>query len=82
MTEPPTAAVVAVKSAWWSKVNWLQVVGSVATLVTTNAFGLDDHTQVEALAIVNIVQGVATIVTKTWFTPTVISNSLSSERAP
>jgi len=77
---PPTGAVVPVKSAWWSKVNWLQVGGSILTLLTTNAFGFDPATQVKVLAIVNIIQSVATIVLKTWFSPAVIANSLPAEK--
>ena len=76
----PTVAKVQVKSAWFSKINWLQVGGAVltgaATLMAQNAFGLDDATVVKVMGILNLVQGGATFVVKTWFTPTVTPNSL------
>jgi hypothetical protein len=79
--KPVPVVLVPVKSLWWSKINWLQILGSVVTLFTTNAFGFDDATQVKVLAVVNIVQGIVTIVLKTWFTASVTYNSLSpSER--
>lgn len=46
------------------------------TLITTNALGLDDATQVKVLAATTIVQSVATIAFKTWFTPTVTPASI------
>lgn len=75
----PVAAVVPVKPAWYSKINWLQVIAAIATLVATNAFGLDETTQVKVLAITNILQSVATIVLKTWFNASVTPSSLPKD---
>jgi hypothetical protein len=80
MSTAVATATVQVKSAWISKINWLQVGGAVltgaATLMAQNAFGLDDLTMVKVMGALNIVQGVATFIVKTWFTPTVTPNSL------
>ena len=73
-------ATVPVKSAWWSKINWLQVTGmvlaGVIALVSGPALGLQPDVQVKVLGILNLIQSISTIVIKTYFTPTVISNSL------
>ncbi len=79
MADPiPEVARVQVRSAWLSKINWTAVGGAVMTLVTTNALGLDDATQVKVLAGSTVVQSILTIVFKTFFTPTVTPASLSS----
>ena len=70
-------AVVPVKSSWLSKINWTQIAGAAVTLLTTNAFGLDDATQVKVLAGVQIAQSAATIVLRTWYNGTVSPASLS-----
>lgn len=76
----PTATV-EVKSAWWSKINWVQVVGvllsTAITLVSGRAFGLDDATTVRVLGALNLIQGVATVIIKTWFTSTITPNSVT-----
>lgn len=59
------------KSAWLSKINWVQVGQVITTLVTTNALGLDDATQVKVLFYTSLATNVATVVFKTWFTPTI-----------
>lgn len=59
------------KSAWLSKINWVQIGQAITTLLTTNAFGLDDATQVKVLAVTTLATNIATIVFKTWFTPTI-----------
>jgi len=57
-----------VKSAWLSKINWVQVIGVAATMGT--AFGVDLPKE-ELLQIVVGIQaviGVVTWVMRTWFT--------------
>lgn len=82
MPEPktPTAAVVPVKSAWYSKINWLSIgamviTGGVAGL-SANVLGFEPETQVKVMATVQAVQSLATVVLKTWFTGTVTPGSL------
>ena len=77
-----TTAVVDVKSAWWSKINWIQVGGATLTtamaLVSGGAFGLDAPTTVKVMGVLNLIQGIATIIIKTYYTPTVTTQSLGS----
>lgn len=53
-------AVVPVKSAWYSKINWTQGVSLLATLLALKGFNLDAETQV---AIVGTIQGIQAVVT-------------------
>lgn len=71
-----STAIVPVKSAWLSKINWTQVISAVLTLITTNAFGLEAETQVKVLAVVQMLQSVATVILRTWFNGTVAPASL------
>lgn len=78
MTDTPAVARVEIKSAWLSKINWVQIGQAITTLLTTNAFGFDDHTQVLVLSGTTLATNLATIVFKTYFTPTVTPASLTS----
>ena len=69
---------VEVKSAWLSKINWTAVVAAVVSLATANVLGLEPETQVNVMALVTVSQSVATIVLKTWFTPTVTQASVTA----
>ena len=75
----PTATVPVV-SPWWSKINWTQVVtvalSSAITLISGRAFGLDDATTVKVLGALNLINGVVTVILKTWFTSTITPQSL------
>ena len=71
-----TTAIVPVKPAWQSKINWTQVLSAGLTLITTNAFGFEAETQVKILAVVQAAQSVATIILRTWFNGTVAPASL------
>jgi len=64
-------ALVAVKSAWASKINWLQALGAAGTLITTLAAGLPPDQAAKWTATVAIVTNIATVIIKTWFTTTV-----------
>lgn len=70
------------KSAWLSKINWVQVGQAITTLITTNAFGLDEATQVKVLVYTSLATNIATLIFKTWFTPTITpaSESMSGKR--
>ena len=69
--ETPEVAVVPVKSAWASKINWTQAVAFLASMLVIFGIELDAPTQV---AIVGGLQGIQAAVTwalKTWFTDSV-----------
>lgn len=75
-----TTAVVDVKSAWLSKINWTQAVAgatSVLTAVTGGQVGLTPEQQVSVVTGITLLQGLATWVIKTWFTPTVTASSVA-----
>jgi len=74
MTE--LTARVPVRSSRLSKINWTAIGGAVMTLVTTNALGLDDATQVKVLAGSTLAQSALTIVFRTWFNNSVSPASL------
>jgi hypothetical protein len=71
-----TTALVPVKSAWLSKINWTAVLGAAGTLITTNALGLPAETQVKILAFWGLAQNVATFILRTWYNGTVSQTSL------
>lgn len=63
-------AVVPVKSAWYSKINWTQVGGALLSLATTFAAGLPPAQAALVATGINVVQGLLTIVFRTWFNNT------------
>ena len=60
-------ALVPVKSAWLSKINWAAIGSSVVSLATANVLGLDAATQAQVLVVVNLATNVLTFVFRTWF---------------
>lgn len=62
---------VAIKSAWWSKVNWTQVVAMAATLGVLFGLELPAEQQAKIVATIQAVSGFATVILRTWFTTSV-----------
>ena len=62
---------VAVKSAWWSKINWVQAVTMLATIATVFGFDFPPELQAKIVATITGVSGVATVILRTWFTTSV-----------
>ena len=62
---------VAVKSAWWSKINWVQAVAMLATVATVFGFDFPPELQAKIVATISGVSGVATVILRTWFTTSV-----------
>jgi len=62
---------VAVKSAWWSKVNWTQAVAMIATLGVLFGLNVSPEEQAKIVATIQGVAGLATIILRTWFTTSV-----------
>jgi len=79
MQTTPTTARVQTRSAFLSKVNWTQVGAAAMMIITTNALGFDDATQVKVMAATTLAQSILTVVFKTWFTNTVAPQSLPSD---
>lgn len=62
---------VAVKSAFWSKINWVQAVTLVATVATVFGFDFPPDLQAKIVETLVAVSTLATIVLRTWFTSSV-----------
>lgn len=62
---------VAVKSAWWSKINWVQAVAMIATVATVFGFDFPPELQAKIVATISGISGVATVILRTWFTSSV-----------
>ena len=68
------------KSAWLSKINWTQAVGLAASVLVFATGGKIDiplEQQTEIVLAIQAIQGLATWVLKTWWTPTVTPASAS-----
>lgn len=62
---------VAVKSAWWSKINWVQAITLLATVAAVFGFDFPPETQAKVVETLVGVSTLATIVLRTWFTTSV-----------
>ena len=62
---------VAVKSAWWSKVNWAQAIAILASVGVFFGLNLSPEDQAKIVVTIQAVSGLATIVLRTWFTTTI-----------
>lgn len=69
--------VVAIKSAWSSKINWTQVVALGASGLALWGIEMDTQTQVAVVTGIQGIQAVATWVMRTWFTTTVTPASVT-----
>lgn len=72
---------VAVKSAWWSKINWVQAVAMLATVATVFGFDFPPELQAKIVATITGVSGVATVILRTWFTTSVTPASADKVEA-
>ena len=80
-----TVAQVDVQSAWASKINWTQVVGigaSVITVISGNKYEISYETQLAIVALIQGLQGVASFVLKTWYTTTITPASAAGPDVP
>lgn len=75
-----TETIVPVKSAWASKINWLQiggvVLGAATAILGGNMIGLTPEQTAKAVAVINFLQGAITVVMRTFYSPSVVKNSL------
>lgn len=67
----PSTTVVAVKSAFLSKINWTQALAVIAAGLSFFGFDLDAQTQASVLAGIVGVQAAVTWLLRTFFTNTV-----------
>jgi len=75
----PATVRVPVKSAWLSKVNWVQGVAALSMIlvfVFGNSAALTPEQQNSIVVVIGLAGNVVTWIVKTWFTPTVSAASL------
>jgi hypothetical protein len=61
------------KSAWFSKINWTQIVAMIAMIGTVFGIDVPEDVRVQLLAAIGGIQGVATWIFRTWFTKKAIA---------
>ena len=62
---------VAVKSAWWSKINWTQFVSLAGSVLVFFGLDISEEHKAAIIAILNGLSSVLTIILRTWFTSSV-----------
>lgn len=70
----------AVKSAWYSKINWTQAVGaaaSVLVLASGGAYNIPPEQQAIIVATIQGVQSIVTWILRTWFNSTVPTSAVA-----
>lgn len=72
---------VAVKSAWWSKINWTQAIAMAATAATMFGFDFSPEMQAKVMESIVGVSSIATIVLRTWFTTSLTPASADKAEA-
>lgn len=72
---------VPIKSAWASKINWLQAASLIVTFLTgiVGAFNLDPVTTAKLTASIAMFGQLATMVVKTFFTASVTASSVKGQ---
>ncbi len=68
-------AVVDVKSAWASKINWVSLIGVIAMIGSFFGLDLDTATQAALVTAIGTISGVITMVLRTFFTKTITPQS-------
>jgi hypothetical protein len=71
-----TIAVVPIKSAWTSKINWIQVISVLSALGILFGIDISAEDQAKLLVAATVVSNIVTGVVKTWFTATVTEQSI------
>lgn len=62
---------VAIKSAWWSRINWTQAVAMAASVGVFFGHDFSPEQQAKIVVTIQAVAGLATIILRTWFTSSV-----------
>lgn len=80
MVDIVPAATVQVQSAWWSKINWVQIIGGVSAVLVWwkgVAFGIPVEYQNGVATAIPVIMGFVTWVFRTFFTKTVTPSSVT-----
>lgn len=76
MVDTPKTVRVDYKSGWYSKINWVQLIGFLAMIGSFFGLEVTPETQAEILAGIVALTTVVTAILKTWFTSTVTPGSI------
>ncbi len=68
-------AEVDIKSAWLSKINWVQVASVAASILVVFGINVPPELQAQIAAAITAISAIVTIVMKTWFTTTITPSS-------
>lgn len=68
-------AVVDVKSSWASKINWVQLMSVLASLLVVFGINIPPELQAQVAAAITALSGIITIVMRTWFTKEITAAS-------
>jgi len=81
MSTPTSTDVVpvVVKDAWYSKINWTQVITIAFTLATYAGAVVPKELEPAIMTAVTAIGGVLTIIFRTWFNPTVTPQSVGKK---
>jgi hypothetical protein len=79
MTDNVSTAIVPVKSAWVSKINWAQAISVLASFLALKGINLDPDTQANILTAIVSINAVVTWVMRTWFNGSVSPSSLPAK---
>jgi len=71
------SVVTTVKSPWYSKINWAQIVGGVASVAVALGAPLTPEQVVNVVVGIQALVGVFTVVKNTFFSPEVLTPSAS-----
>ena len=71
-----TKVLVPVKSGWYSKINWTQVLGFIATIMTAMGYTVPPDLIPLAVAAIAAVTQFVTLVLRTWFTHAMTEGSM------
>lgn len=75
MADTDPTVVTTEQSAWYSKINWTQVLTVVFTMLTAFGFNVPEDLRVNIMAAVTAIGGLLTIVLRTYFTTTITPTS-------
>lgn len=67
---------VEVKKWWESKVNWVAILGIVAQMANFTGFIVPPDLIANVAVLLASVQSVLTVIARTWFSPTVVTQSV------
>jgi hypothetical protein len=73
-----TSAIVPIKTAWLSKINWVAVGSAVMALAVAFGVNISDADKTAILTAIPVIAGTITWILRTWFNGTVSPASLAN----